>query len=135
MAAIRRLRQENICSCIGASLRQLDTEFGGFFAQESVGQLNQHARTIAEQRIIAGGTAVRQIFEDLQALLNNRVALLIFDMGDKTDATGIMFIGGVIQTLALRKGHLVFPRHKTNSIKHVLTSIRRTARPYAPGVR
>jgi hypothetical protein len=58
---------------------------------------------------------VGQILENLQALLDDRVALLVLDMGDETDAAGIVFIGGVIETLVLRKGHPVFPQQKQSA--------------------
>ena len=40
-----------------------------------------------------------QVFENLQALADNSVAFITLDMGDKPDATGIVFIIGVVETL------------------------------------
>jgi hypothetical protein len=37
-----------------------------------------------------------KVFQYLQALLNNRVTLLAFYMGDKPDTAGIVFIGRVV---------------------------------------
>jgi hypothetical protein len=42
---------------------------------------------------------VVEVLQDLQALLDDRVALVALDMGDETDAAGIVFIGGIVQTL------------------------------------
>jgi hypothetical protein len=43
---------------------------------------------------------VFEVFQDLQALLDNRVGLLALDMGNKTDAAGIVFVGRVIQAVS-----------------------------------
>jgi hypothetical protein len=56
-----------------------------------------------------------QILENLQALLDYGMALLVLDMGDKANATRIVLIGGVIQTLVLRKGHPGFPQQKQSA--------------------
>jgi hypothetical protein len=37
-----------------------------------------------------------QVFQDLQTLLDNRVALLAFDVRDKTDAAGVVLVGRVV---------------------------------------
>ena len=45
------------------------------------------------------GAPVIEIFQDQQALLDDGVALVALDVGDETDAAGIVFIGRVVQTL------------------------------------
>ena len=47
------------------------------------------------------GAAVVDVFQDHQTLFDDRVALVAFDVGDETDATGVVFIGWVVQTLRL----------------------------------
>ncbi len=53
-----------------------------------------------------------EIFQNQQALLDNGMALLVLDVGDKTDATGVMLVGrvvqalGLVQTLAAEEKHL-----------------------------
>ena len=58
-------------------------------------------------RVGAHRAAVGQVLQDQQALLDDGVAFLAFDVGDKADAAGIVFVGGVVQTLWLRKAGLV----------------------------
>jgi hypothetical protein len=57
---------------------------------------------IAHQFIRADRTPMIQILQDQQTLLNNRVALLAFDMGDKAQTTGIVLVGRVVHPLAER---------------------------------
>ena len=40
-----------------------------------------------------------QIFEDLQRLRDNRMAFFAFDVGDEAQATGVVLICGIVQTL------------------------------------
>jgi len=74
---------------------------GRFVAQESVRHLDQDTGTIAQQRIVAGRAAVGQVFEDLQALGDDAVALDVPDMGDKADAAGVVLVGRVVESLSL----------------------------------
>jgi hypothetical protein len=46
---------------------------------------------------------VGQVFQDTQALADNFVAFATLDVGDKPDATGIVFIGRIIQALFWRQ--------------------------------
>jgi hypothetical protein len=64
-----------------------------------VGNLDQDAGTVAHQRVGANGTAVIEVLQDQQALLDDRVALLALDVGYKTDAAGVVLVGGVVKTL------------------------------------
>jgi hypothetical protein len=66
-----------------------------------VGNLDQDAGAVAEQGVVAGGAAVRRGFPGSQALLDDGVAFLVLDMGDKADAAGVMLVRRVVQTLAL----------------------------------
>jgi hypothetical protein len=49
----------------------------------------------------ADGAPVVEVLQDLQALLDDRVALVALDMGDKADAAGIVFVGRIVQTLCV----------------------------------
>jgi hypothetical protein len=60
------------------------------------GNLDQDASAVAHQFVSPHGTSVLEVFENLQALLNNSMALLAFYVGDETDTTGIVFIGRVV---------------------------------------
>jgi hypothetical protein len=58
------------------------------------------------------------IFEDEQTLLNNRMALLAFDVGDKTYATSIMFISRIVQTLRMHSLLHYFSMSLKDSAEH-----------------
>ena len=58
--------------------------------------LDQYPGTIAHQGIGTDSTAMIEIFQDQQSLLDDRMALLAFDVGYKTDATGVVLIGRVV---------------------------------------
>jgi hypothetical protein len=51
-----------------------------FLAEEAVGDLHQHARAIAHQRVGADGAAMRQVFQHEQAVLDDLVRLLALHM-------------------------------------------------------
>ncbi len=78
----------NVTPCLAISSRK-----------KASGNLDQDAGTVAHQRISADGTPVIQVFQDQQALLNDGMALLTLNVGDETDATGVVFVGRVVQTL------------------------------------
>ena len=79
-------------------------------AEKAVGNLDQDAGAIARQRIRTHRAAVREVLENLQALLDDGMALAILDVGDKADAASVVFVGGVVKTLARGEVHLVFPQ-------------------------
>ncbi len=96
-------RHEDMTDGVFASLRQCHALRGHFLAEEAVGNLHENARTIAHQRICADGAAMGQVFKDEQAVLDDLVRLDAFHMGDKANAAGIMFIGGIVKTLPFRQ--------------------------------
>jgi hypothetical protein len=49
-----------------------------------------------------------EVFQDAQALLDNGVALPVPDVNDEADAACVMFVGGVVKTLAAGESHLYF---------------------------
>jgi ACT domain-containing protein len=51
-----------------------------------------------------------QIPENLQTLFNNGVRFRAFDVCDKTDATSVVFIGGIIQSLGTGRLRHGLPR-------------------------
>jgi len=93
------LGQEHDTAGVLAFLGQVDAQFGGFGTQEGIGHLNQDAGAITQQRVITGSAAVVEVFQDQQTLFNDTVALLVLDMGNETDAAGILFVGRVVQAL------------------------------------
>jgi hypothetical protein len=44
---------------------------------------------------------MREVAQDLQTLFDDRVTLLTFNMGNKADAAGVVFLLWGIETLAL----------------------------------
>src|ERR1700676_2901626 len=42
---------------------------------------------------------MRQIFEYLQPLSDDRVVFFAFDVGDEAQSTGVVLVGGIVQTL------------------------------------
>ena len=112
--AIGRLRQEDVATTVAALRRQLDAELRRLGAQKGVGHLDQDAGAVAEQRIVSGRPSVREVLENLQALLDDRVALAILDMSDKADAAGVVFMGGVVEPLPARYVHFGIPGMRTS---------------------
>ena len=75
-------------------------------AQKCVGHLNQNAGAVTGVRLAAARAAVFQVDEDLQRLLDDVVRAMSLDVHDKSDAAGIVFGSGVVQTLSERwTGH------------------------------
>ena len=74
--------------------------FGAFAREEFVRNLNQNAGAVARFRIAAAGAAMRQVDEDLDALFDDVVRLLAFDIGDKTHAAGIVLVASDRRDLA-----------------------------------
>lgn len=70
-----------------------------FVVVQRVGNLDQDAGAVAHQLVGAHGAAVIQVFQDLQALLDDGVALAALDMGHEADATGVVLVVRVIQAL------------------------------------
>ena len=90
------LRQEHHAHAVLPDRRKLHPLRRHFLAQEPVRDLDQDAGAVARQRIGAGRAAVSEVLEDLQPLVDDGVALCALDVGDKADATGVMFVGGIV---------------------------------------
>ncbi|MCK6391725.1 MAG: hypothetical protein L6Q40_12025, partial [Azonexus sp.] len=74
---------------------------------------NQDTGTVTLQGIGTYGTAVINVLQDQQTLLDDGVTLLAFDMGNKTHAASVVLVGGVVQTLPIRYCRF----HHTRSFK------------------
>ena len=61
-------RHEEVADGIFAGLRQGDALQSHLLAEETVGNLHENAGAIAHQRIGADGAAMRQVFQDEQAI-------------------------------------------------------------------
>jgi hypothetical protein len=64
-----------------------------------VRDLHQHAAAVAGLRIGADGTAVVEVVQDLQRLLDDGVALAVLHVGDETDAAGVLLAARVVEAL------------------------------------
>ena len=67
--------------------------------QELVRHLHQDAGAVAGQRIAAARAAMRQVLQNLQALLHDVVRLDAFDVGDEADAAGVVLEPRIVQSL------------------------------------
>ena len=73
-----------------------DAELAARAAQERVGQLDQDAGAVALQRIGARRAAMRQVFEDRQALTDDGVILATLDVGDEAQPASVVLVGRVV---------------------------------------
>ena len=89
-------RQEYHADTVLSRRGQGDLLSRHFLAEERIRNLDQNAGTVAQQGIVARCSAMFEIFQNQQPLLDDGVAFLVLDMGNKTDATGVMFIGRVV---------------------------------------
>jgi hypothetical protein len=64
--------------------------------------LGQQTGTITHQRIGTNGPTMLQIFQNLDAVLNNLVSRTALHVRDKANTTGIMFIARIIKALRCR---------------------------------
>ena len=78
---------------------RVDALLRHLLAEETVGNLHQHAGAVAHQRIGADGAAMRQVFEHEQAVLDDLVRLHALHMRDEADAAGIMLVARIVETL------------------------------------
>jgi len=65
-------------------------------AQQRVRHLDQAAGAVANQWVGADRTAMVEIDQDLQAALDDVVRFSPFDIGDETDAAGIMLVARIV---------------------------------------
>ena len=70
-------------------------------AQEGIRHLDGNAGAVAGQRVGADRATVREVAQNLQALLDNRMTRPALGMGNKADAAGVMLLLGGIEALAL----------------------------------
>ena len=97
----RLLGKEDHADTVISRAREIHALRGHLGPEESVGNLNQDARTVPHQRVGTDGTAVIQIFQNQQPLVDDRMAFLAFDMRHETDAAGIVLIGPIVKPLLL----------------------------------
>ncbi len=94
--------QEDHAHAVFARRRQFDVLEGAFLAQEGVRNLQEDAGPVPGQGIGAHGATMGEVLQDAQALADDGMAALSFDVGDETDAAGIVLVARVVQALATR---------------------------------
>jgi hypothetical protein len=107
------LRQEDHADAVLAQGRELNALLGHFLAIELVGNLDENASAVALQGVGTHSTAVIEIFQDQQTLLDDAMTFLAFEMGYKTHAASVVLVGWVVQTLPIRYCRF----HHTHSFK------------------
>ena len=96
-------RHEHVADGVMAGLGQLDLERRADLFEKFVRDLHQDARAVAGQRVGAGRAAMGEVLEDLQAMLDDRVAAAAFQIGDEADAAGIVLALRIVESLRRRR--------------------------------
>ena len=99
-AASGSVGQEGVADRVRALPGQVEVDV---LAQEGVGDLQQDAGTVTGLRVRAGGTAVVEIAERLQALGDDRMARYAAQRRDEGDTARVVLERGVVEALGLRQ--------------------------------
>ena len=102
-------RQENHAHAVFARRRQREAEARAFAREKLVRNLDQDARAVARFRIAAAGAAVRQVDENLNALLDDVVGFWPLMLATKPIPQASCSWLGVIETLGLGQAGYVSP--------------------------
>src|SRR5262249_27394496 len=79
--------------------RQRQAELGRFPLEKAVRHLHENAGAVSRVGFASTGATVLEIEQDLQSVLNNLMRFAVFQVGDKTHATGVVFILWIIESL------------------------------------
>ncbi len=102
--AVRRLHgQEHHAHAIFARRRQREAQLGALPRKEFVRDLNQDSSAIACFRIASARAAMSEVDEDLQSLDDDVMRLHALNIDDKADATCIVFVSWIVETLLNRE--------------------------------
>ena len=85
-------RQKHHAHAVLAKRGQSHADLGHIFTEQGIGNLNQDTRAIAHQGVSADRTAVVEVFQDLERLPHDRMALLALDVCHKTNTTGVVLV-------------------------------------------
>ena len=89
------LRHEDEADGVFALGRQAEAQPVGLLAEEGVGNLHHDAGAVAHQRVSAHGTAVLEVVEDGEAVLDDLAAGPVLEINDEANAAGIVLARGV----------------------------------------
>ena len=107
------LGQEDHADAVLAGRRQGHALAGHLGSIEGVGDLDEDAGAVAKELVGAGGAPVIEVEQDLQTLLDDRVASGALDMGNETDAARVVLVGRIVETLSLGQRHVTPPKYQT----------------------
>jgi len=91
--------QEDVARGPVAGGRQRDAGLGGGHREKLLRQLDQDPGPVAGQRVRAGGPAVSEVFEHLEPLPHDPVALAAVHVDDEAHAAGVVLHAGVVEAL------------------------------------
>ena len=119
-------RHEHMADAVMAGLGQSDAERRACLAQEFMRDLHEDAGAVARERVGAGGAAMGQVFENLQAVLDDLAAWPAFEIGDETDAASIVLVLRIVESLRGRRRR---PRLRRGS-QFLVTQCHRHLKPW-----
>ena len=143
---VRVLRHEQIADGIFAGGRQFESKLGSLLRKELVRHLHQNAGAVTHARIGADRAAVLEIAKNAQSIFDELVRLAALDVGDETDAAGILIERRIVETLRQRRAgiggraasgkssaalllaHLILPRRRARRFGVPASSARLCAR-------
>ncbi len=96
------LGEEEHGHAVGQLPRQEESEPVGFGRKELMRELQQNARSVPRRFVGARRPAMLQIEQNLLAMFYNRVLPPPGDIDDRPDAAGVMFLGGIVESVGFR---------------------------------
>ena len=102
-------RKKNNPHTILARRRKTEAQLGGLARKILVRDLNQQPGAVAGFRIAAARAAMRQVDENLNALLDDLVCFLALDVSHKPDPAGVVFVAWMVQSRRFREAAHSFP--------------------------
>jgi len=98
-------REEDHAHPIAAGGRQLDPELVAFLGEEGVRRLQEDAGAVAGVLLGAGSAAVLEVEQHLERFHHDVVRRAALDVGDESEATGVVLECRVVESLRWRKSH------------------------------
>jgi hypothetical protein len=99
VASIGLRRQKDHPHPVLAGMRKRDSGITGRALEELMGNLQEDPRAIARARVTPLSTAMGKIFENLQALVDDAMRFLAFDIDDKAHPARILLLPGIVEPL------------------------------------
>ena len=94
-------RQEGDARGVGPARREVEVDD---LAQERVGDLGEDAGTVTDQRVGAGGTAVLQVAQGGQGMVDDVVPGTATHRGHERDTAGVVLVLRPVEALVCRLG-------------------------------